>query len=146
MAAVRVSSRAHARRSHAAGRDRDLSVTHADLEARPTVELWREYAEERTPELRNYFVEKYLHLVRYNAERVYSRLPDEVDIADLVSAGLFGLMDAIHAFDLDGEELRTLKTPLSPGHLGPLTIGPDGKLYYGHLNESSVWRIDVLTE
>lgn len=100
MAAVRVSSRAHARRSHAAGRDRDLSVTHADLEARPTVELWREYAEERTPELRNYFVEKYLHLVRYNAERVYTRLPDEVDIEDLMSAGLFGLMDAIDAYDL----------------------------------------------
>lgn len=101
MAAVRVSSRAHARRSHAAGRDRDLSVTHADLEARPTTELWQEYAQERTPELRNYFVEKYLHLVRYNAERVYTRLPDEVDIEDLMSAGLFGLMDAIDAYDLD---------------------------------------------
>ncbi len=101
MAAVRVSSRAHARRSHAAGRDRDLSVTHADLEARPTNELWQEYAQERTPELRNYFVEKYLHLVRYNAERVYTRLPDEVDIEDLMSAGLFGLMDAIDAYDLE---------------------------------------------
>ncbi|MEO0717022.1 MAG: FliA/WhiG family RNA polymerase sigma factor [Planctomycetota bacterium] len=64
------------------------------------MELWREYAEERTPELRNYFVEKYLHLVRYNAERVYTRLPDEVDIEDLMSAGLFGLMDAIDAYDL----------------------------------------------
>src|SRR5262249_42814874 len=48
----------------------------------------------------NYLMEKFLHLVRYNAERIYTRLPDEVDIEDLMSAGLFGLMDAIDAFDL----------------------------------------------
>jgi RNA polymerase sigma factor for flagellar operon FliA len=30
-------------------------------------------------------VEKFLHLVRYNAERIYARLPDEVDIEDLMS-------------------------------------------------------------
>ena len=46
-------------------------------------------------------MEKFLPLVRYNAERIYTRLPDEVDIEDLMSAGLFGLMDAIDAFDLD---------------------------------------------
>ncbi len=45
-------------------------------------------------------MEQFLPLVRYNAERIYSRLPDEVDIEDLMSAGLFGLMDAIDAFDL----------------------------------------------
>ena len=100
MAAVRVSSRAHARRAHTAGKDRDLSKSHAHFEARPIEELWREYAQTSDGELRNYFVEKYLHLVRYNAERVYTRLPDEVDIEDLMSAGLFGLMDAIDAFDL----------------------------------------------
>jgi RNA polymerase sigma factor for flagellar operon FliA len=46
-------------------------------------------------------MEKYLPLVRYNAERIYARLPDEVDIEDLMSAGVFGLMDAIDAFDLE---------------------------------------------
>lgn len=50
--------------------------------------------------LRNYLMEKYLPLVRYNAERIHTRLPDEVDIEDLMSAGIFGLMDAIDGFDL----------------------------------------------
>ena len=42
-------------------------------------------------------MEKFLHLVRYNAERIYARLPDEVDIQDPMSVGLFGLKDAIDA-------------------------------------------------
>jgi RNA polymerase sigma factor for flagellar operon FliA len=46
-------------------------------------------------------VERYLHLVRYNAERLHVRLPDEVDVDDLVQAGIFGLLDAIDAFDLE---------------------------------------------
>jgi RNA polymerase sigma factor for flagellar operon FliA len=33
--------------------------------------------------------------------RVHARLPDEVDVEDLMSAGLFGLMGAINSFDLD---------------------------------------------
>ncbi|MFG0306369.1 MAG: FliA/WhiG family RNA polymerase sigma factor [Phycisphaerales bacterium JB040] len=62
---------------------------------------WIEYQENPSKELRNFFMEKYLHLVRYNAERIYARLPDEVDLEDLMSAGLFGLMDAIDGFDLE---------------------------------------------
>jgi len=46
-------------------------------------------------------MERFLPLVRHSAERIYARLPDEVDIQDLMSAGLFGLMDAIDAYDLD---------------------------------------------
>jgi len=60
-----------------------------------------EYQSTNDGAIRNFLMEKYLHLVRYNAERIYARLPDEVDIEDLMSAGLFGLMDAIDAFDLD---------------------------------------------
>ena len=62
--------------------------------------LWETYAKEPSEDLRNFLMEKYLPLVRFNAERIYARLPDEVDIEDLMSAGLFGLMDAIDAFDL----------------------------------------------
>jgi len=71
------------------------------LSQRPIADIWLEYQESRSKELRNFLMETYLHLVRYNAERIYSRLPDEVEIEDLMSAGLFGLMDAIDAFDLD---------------------------------------------
>jgi RNA polymerase sigma factor for flagellar operon FliA len=39
--------------------------------------------------------------VRYTAERMHMKLPAEVEVDDLMSAGLFGLMDAINAFDPD---------------------------------------------
>ena len=71
------------------------------LDAMETADVWRSYRENPTEETRNYFMEKYLPLVRFNADRIYARLPDEVDIEDLMQAGLFGLMDAIDAFDLD---------------------------------------------
>jgi RNA polymerase sigma factor for flagellar operon FliA len=49
--------------------------------------------------LRNRLIERYLDVVRFTAERLHKRLPSEVDVEDLHSAGLFGLMDAIDAFD-----------------------------------------------
>src|SRR6478609_2674829 len=62
--------------------------------------VWDDYKAAPTEQLRNMLMEHYLHLVRYNAERVHSKLPDEVEIDDLMSAGIFGLMDAIDAFDM----------------------------------------------
>ncbi|MCG3129776.1 MAG: RNA polymerase sigma factor FliA [Phycisphaerae bacterium] len=63
-------------------------------------ELWTELKRTRSPEIRNRLVERYMHIVRFNAERIASRLPHEVDVDDLISAGTFGLMDAIDAYDL----------------------------------------------
>lgn len=70
------------------------------LSERPIEDLWSDYAESRDQSIRNFFMEKYYPLVRYHAERVHARLPDEVNIDDLVQAGVFGLADAINAFDL----------------------------------------------
>src|SRR3978361_1159694 len=64
-------------------------------------EVWAEYKKSKTEALRNILMENYLHLVRYNAERIHVKLPDEVEVDDLMSAGIFGLMDAIAAFDLE---------------------------------------------
>ncbi len=62
--------------------------------------------------LRNRLVERYMPLVRYNGERIWQRLPDGVDLDDLISAGIFGLMDAIDAFDLDrGVKFETYCVP-----------------------------------
>src|SRR6476620_147704 len=61
--------------------------------------LWDDYQRDRPVELRNRLMENYLPLVRYNAERIWARLPDGVELDDLISAGVFGLMDAIEAFD-----------------------------------------------
>ncbi len=67
----------------------------------PVEEVWRTYKKKGSEELRNYLIEHYLHLVKSTAERMHMRLPGEVDVEDLMSAGLFGLMDAIDAFDLE---------------------------------------------
>src|SRR4051812_26103709 len=64
-------------------------------------EVWIEYKKSKTEALRNILMENYLHLVRYNAERIHVKLPDEVELDDLMSAGIFGMMDAINAFDLE---------------------------------------------
>jgi len=76
-------------------------------------EVWREYkANPDRVDLRNLLVEKYLPLVKYNGERIWARLPEGVELDDLVSAGVFGLMDAIDAFDLSrGVKFETYCVP-----------------------------------
>ena len=84
-------------------------VTHVDVDV---PQLWRDYRTAPTLEMRNQLVELYLPLVRYNAERIWARLPEGVDLDDLISAGVFGLMDAIEAFDLErGVKFETYCVP-----------------------------------
>ena len=76
------------------------------------MQIWVQYKQEPSQPVRNFLVENYLHLVKYNAERIYSKLPDEVELDDLISAGTFGLMDAIDAFDLTrGVKFETYCAP-----------------------------------
>jgi RNA polymerase sigma factor for flagellar operon FliA len=75
-------------------------------------QIWQDYRANPTDELRNRLVEQYLHLVKYNGERIWARLPDGVELDDLISAGIFGLMDAIDAFDLNrGVKFETYCVP-----------------------------------
>jgi RNA polymerase sigma factor for flagellar operon FliA len=75
-------------------------------------DVWIEYKKNKTEPLRNILMENYLHLVRYNAERIHVKLPDEVELDDLMSAGIFGLMDAINAFDMErGVKFETYCAP-----------------------------------
>ncbi len=84
-------------------------VTHVDTDIQ---QLWRDYQANPNDEHRNQLVENYLPLVKYNAERIWARLPDGVDLDDLISAGVFGLMDAISAFDmLRGVKFETYCVP-----------------------------------
>ncbi|MEM7681097.1 MAG: FliA/WhiG family RNA polymerase sigma factor [Planctomycetota bacterium] len=74
--------------------------------------VWLVYKKSPSEPVRNQLMEYYLPLVRYNAERVHAKLPDEVDVEDLMSAGVFGLMDAIDAFDLErGVKFETYCAP-----------------------------------
>ncbi len=79
------------------------------LSEAPTEKLWTLYRKEAnkakgagSPELdqlRNALIERHYPLVRYIAERLLQTLPKSIELDDLVSAGLFGLMDAIRGFD-----------------------------------------------
>lgn len=76
-------------------------------------QLWIEFKRDMSNRsLRNRLVEIYLPLVKYNGERIWSRLPEGVELDDLISAGVFGLMDAIDAFDLSrGVKFETYCVP-----------------------------------
>jgi RNA polymerase sigma factor for flagellar operon FliA len=75
-------------------------------------QLWAAYRAEKTEALRNFLALRFLHLVQYNAQRLHQRLPDEVDVDDLMQAGLFGLMGAIDGYDTDkGVKFETYCAP-----------------------------------
>jgi RNA polymerase sigma factor for flagellar operon FliA len=72
---------------------------------------WVEYKARPTQELRNRLIEHYMPLVRYISERLLATLPRSIEVTDLSSAGVFGLMDAIDGFDLSrGIKFKTYCT------------------------------------
>lgn len=71
------------------------------LEQEVLAEAWILFKETGRIDHRNRLVLHYTSLVRYIAAKVGERLPAMVDREDLVSYGMFGLMDAIEKFDID---------------------------------------------
>lgn len=79
-------------------------------------DVWTEFKATGSPELRNRLVVQYAPLVKYVAGRLRSGLPQNVDTNDLVSEGVFGLIDAIEKFDLGrGLEFQTYAVPRIKG-------------------------------
>jgi RNA polymerase sigma factor for flagellar operon FliA len=64
-------------------------------------QLWRDFKETADPPLRERLILHYSPLVKYVAGRVGVGLPPNIEQADLVSYGIFGLIDAIEKFDLE---------------------------------------------
>jgi RNA polymerase sigma factor for flagellar operon FliA len=62
-------------------------------------ELWEAYRAGPDREKRDRLILHYSPLVKYVAGRVAAGLPQNVEQADLVSYGIFGLIDAIEKFD-----------------------------------------------
>ncbi|MCB1257570.1 MAG: RNA polymerase sigma factor WhiG [Microthrixaceae bacterium] len=73
-----------------------IDTTEMELEA-----IWNEYKERATVSAREALIIHYSPLVKYVAGRVASGLPQNVEQADLVSYGMFGLIDAIDKFEPD---------------------------------------------
>jgi RNA polymerase sigma factor FliA len=62
-------------------------------------DLWIEYKGVASPKAREKLIVHYAPLVKYVASRVATGLPANVEQADLVSYGIFGLIDALEKFD-----------------------------------------------
>ena len=67
--------------------------------------LWEEYHKNTSPELRERLILEYAPLVKVVAGRLSMYLGYNVEYEDLVSYGIFGLIDAIDKFDL-GKDVK----------------------------------------
>ena len=101
--------------------------------------VWKKFKQNQTDQaLRNRLIERFLPLVRYNAERVWAKLPEGVDLNDLISAGVFGLMDAIEAFDLErGVKFETYCVPRIRGAMLDENGWPAARFFQCALREDS---------
>lgn len=85
-------------KSKATAERKGTAEPRAEDEAAP---IWAEYKEHRSPDTREKLILHYSPLVKYVAGRVSSGLPPSVEFGDLVSYGVFGLLDAIDKYDPD---------------------------------------------
>jgi len=81
-------------------------------------QIWEQFHKTHEDYFRNLLMEHYRILVKYCAERLHNKLPDKVEVDDLISAGIFGLIDAIDAFDPDrGVKFETYCSPRIRGSI-----------------------------
>jgi RNA polymerase sigma factor for flagellar operon FliA len=71
----------------------------ADAESTELDRLWSEFKERAEQAARERLILHYAPLVKYVVGRLAAGLPHTVERADLVSYGMFGLMDALDKFD-----------------------------------------------
>ena len=64
-------------------------------------EIWKKYQETKDPALRETLILTYSHLVKYVAGRLNIYFGSNVEYEDLVSYGIFGLIDAIDKYDMN---------------------------------------------
>ena len=65
------------------------------------MELWQSFKATADPKARESLILHYSSLVKFVAGRVGVGLPRNVEQSDLISYGIFGLIDAIDKFDLE---------------------------------------------
>lgn len=61
--------------------------------------MWEKYAKSRDKDLKDQLIVAYIDLVKIIAGRLYTNYGKSVEFDDLVSYGIFGLIDAIEKFD-----------------------------------------------
>lgn len=80
--------------------------------------LWDSYLTEPSKRNRDLLILEYAPLVKWVAGRMVASLPQHVEVADLVSFGIFGLVDAIEKFDVSlGFKFDTYAIPRIKGSI-----------------------------
>lgn len=82
-----------------------MSADRAAAERQGIMEAWRIYARSRDQEIRDLLIMRYAPLVKYVAGRLAMGLPANIEVDDLISYGVFGLISAIERFD-PGREVK----------------------------------------
>ena len=72
-------------------------------EAQELGRIWEDFKSSGSAAAREHLILHYAPLVKYVAGRLGAGLPQSVEQSDLVSNGMFGLMDALDKYDLDRE-------------------------------------------
>jgi RNA polymerase sigma factor FliA len=86
------------------------------IEPEELTALWREFKSTGEHHLRDRLILHYAPLVKFVAARLAAGLPQTVDQADLISFGMFGLIDALDKFDLGrGVKFETYSIPRIKG-------------------------------
>lgn len=62
--------------------------------------LWEAYSKTKSASIREELILKYTYLAKYVAGRLYASYGNNVEFDDLVSYGIFGLIDAIDKYDV----------------------------------------------
>ena len=63
--------------------------------------VWQNYQKTRSPAAKEQLILQYAHLVKYTAGRLHMTMYRHMDIDDLISYGVFGLIDAIERYSSD---------------------------------------------
>jgi len=73
---------------------------HSVIKGESTLQaIWERYLKRKEIADRNLLIEHYLPLVKLIAARLWATLPEGIELDDLISTGVFGLIDALGAFD-----------------------------------------------
>jgi RNA polymerase sigma factor for flagellar operon FliA len=81
--------------------ENEAAAARAAADRMALAHLWIDYKTSGAKHFRDQLIVQYSALVKYVAGRVSVGLPHTIEQADLVSYGMFGLIDAIDKFDTD---------------------------------------------
>ena len=65
------------------------------------IKQYKEETDELTEEKKNQLIVEYAPLIRFVAQRIAARLPSNIELDDLISSGVIGLIDAIEKYNSD---------------------------------------------